>query len=215
MKNKLDNKNIELTKILFELKQTLDLHTLIGLNAKKIEEKVGKNFFAHVQHLAIKSIVIDFCKIYEEKKKNKLNSLPSIIAFIKGNKVNPLDLEVAVQFINNYGEQWDEKKHLWFFFDTIFKNFCKENIASLKALKVVRDSKIAHADDLPKMDRSLPSYASMEELLYFAIDFYEMVHKTYVGESPVSHKIDRRVFVSLHSVLEQLGHINIKTELDD
>lgn len=46
MKNKLDNKNIELTKILYDLKQSLDLYKLIALNADKINKKSGKAFGA-------------------------------------------------------------------------------------------------------------------------------------------------------------------------
>ncbi len=216
MKNKLDSKNIELTKILFDLKQALDLHTLIGLNTDKINKKAGKVFFAYVQRIAMKSYVIDICKIYEEKKKNKLNSLPSIIDFIQGSKVKPLYPELAIQFIKNNGEKIVKNDYFGGPFNAILLKFRKDNKAEFKKLKTVRDSKIAHSEDSQRKNiKNLPSYDSMEKLLHFAVDFYSLIHETYIGGYPVPHKRDKRVFASLHTILKQLGYINIKTEFDD
>ena len=101
MKNKLDEKNIELTKIIYEFKQALDIYLLIGLNTKEINKKGGKTFFAMAQQFALKVIVIDICKIFEEKKKNSLNSIPSIIDFINGTKLKPDNPNPLINFIKS------------------------------------------------------------------------------------------------------------------
>ncbi len=46
----IDEKNIELAKTLFCLRQDMDVYCLIGVNASKIEANaIGTLFFGHVQ----------------------------------------------------------------------------------------------------------------------------------------------------------------------
>ena len=65
----IDEKNIELAKILFSLRHDLDVHCLIGLNTSQIEQiGKGKFFFGHVQKRVLDSIILAICKVYEDEK---------------------------------------------------------------------------------------------------------------------------------------------------
>ncbi len=73
----LDKKNIGLAKLLYELRQDLDIYCLISANADKIKGKgIGNAFFGHLQQLALRSIAVNICKIFEEEKGYQLNSIP-------------------------------------------------------------------------------------------------------------------------------------------
>ena len=74
-----DQKNIGLAKLLYELRQDLDIYCLISVNADKIKERgVGKSFFGHLQQLALGSITLNICKIFEEEKGYELNSIRGV-----------------------------------------------------------------------------------------------------------------------------------------
>jgi hypothetical protein len=63
----IDQKNIELAKTLFCLRQDMDVHCLIAVNVPKIEANgIGTLFFGHVQKRMIESIVLAICKLYED-----------------------------------------------------------------------------------------------------------------------------------------------------
>ena len=215
MKVKLDNKNIELTKILFDIKQSLDIYKLIALNAGEINKKgIGKQFFAMTQGLAIKAYVIDICKIYEEKKRNKLNSIPEIILYIQNNDIKPIGVSPITKFAKKYEKNGNQKKDYIERVGDIVKEFISENDKYFKLYKQLRDKKLVHAEDTSGLLKTLPSYDTMEGLLFFAIDFYSMVLEAFFGGAPVDHKNDKKVFGSLHRLLKEVGYDNIKVDFD-
>ena len=215
VKCKLDDKNIGLTKILFDLKQSLDLYKLIALNASEINAKgTGKSFFATTQRLAIKSYVIDICKIFEEKKRYELNSIPEILTFIQEKQIIPIDFDPIKDFAIKNGITINQNSNYFKELNYILDNFLAENKEDFKRYKAFRDKKIAHTEDTKDRFDTLPSYDVMEKLLFFAIDFYEMIHEAYIGGIPVNHKNDKRCFDSLHKLLGKVGHNDIKVDFD-
>ncbi len=214
MINKLDTKNIELTKILYNLKQSLDLYRLISVNASKINKNAGKLFLAHAQFLALDSIVLGICKVFEENKKNKLNSIPSIIDFIQGSKVTPKHPDVIENYIRSKGEKITKRLYYGAPLKRILQDFKNKNKRHFDRFKLHRDSSVAHADDNPYSRKPLPSYDAMEKAIFFGIDFYSMIHEAFVGGCPVDHRADKRVFASLYTVLNKLEIENIKKDFD-
>ncbi len=216
MIKKLDDKNIEFTKILFEMKQNLDIYKLISLNAKEINEKgAGKTFWAIIQKATLRLFIIDVCKIYEKQKRNKLNSIPEILDFIKDNQIPFKDFEPIKIFIQNRRKSAEPKKCLESLGE-IVDEFMESNKDPLNDCKTFRDKKLVHAEDIVEVKpKNLPNYDKLEELLKFGIDFYAMVHEAFIGGFPVQHKIDKRAFASLHSILIKLGHENIKIDFID
>src|SRR5207244_2018855 len=78
----IDEKNIELAKTLFCLRQDMDVYCLIGVNASKIQANaIGTLFFGHLQKRMIECIVLAICKLYEDEKRNELNSNRQYDAF--------------------------------------------------------------------------------------------------------------------------------------
>ncbi len=216
MINKLDEKNIELTKILFDLKQSLDLHKLVVLNAEQINKNAGKSFFVHAQRLALKSFALDICKIFEEKKKNKLNSIPAIIDFIQGSNLKPKYSQIIETYIKKNGEKVTKKLSYGAPLRRIIQKFRAKNKSHFDKFKLFRDTKVAHAEDSSKTKINLlPSYDAMEKLLFFGIDFYSMIHETYIGGYPVDHKRYKRVSAGLYSILNKLGYNNVKKDFEN
>ncbi len=216
MKNKLDEKNIELTKIIYEFKQALDIYLLIGLNTKEINKKGGKTFFAMAQQFALKVIVIDICKIFEEKKKNSLNSIPSIIDFINGTKLKPDNPNPLINFIKKHKEEIKKDGCFAKPLNNILEKFKNTHEKDFNEYKTIRDTKFAHAEYNPsqKID-ALASYDTMEKILFFAIDFYSVIHESYIGGHPVQHKQERKTFAGLRTVLKNMGYNEVKTKLEN
>ena len=151
MKEKLDSKNIELTKVLFKIKQSLEVEKLLMINAKQINKKAGKTFFLHAYSLAINTSVLDICRILEVNKRYKLNSLPSVINFIEGNNIKPLHLPPIQEYCKKYKEQFTKSTCPTTAFKQIFSSFEKQHKKDLFIMKNFRDISVAHlGDDLKK-----------------------------------------------------------------
>jgi hypothetical protein len=68
----LDQKYIGLAKLLYSLRQDLDVYCLISVNARAISEiGTGQNFFGHIQRLSIEAISLNVCKIFEGQKRGQ------------------------------------------------------------------------------------------------------------------------------------------------
>lgn len=70
----IDLKNINLAKILYALRQDLDIHCLLSVNWSSIEARnAGYLFFSQVRYRAIDPIVLGVCKVYEKEDRYGLN----------------------------------------------------------------------------------------------------------------------------------------------
>src|SRR6266478_2650256 len=80
LNTKTDNKNIELLKLIAQLRDHLDLHRIIGLNVDALREsEIGDAFLGYLQKSAHESLALYICKIFESSTRNDLNSIPGII----------------------------------------------------------------------------------------------------------------------------------------
>jgi hypothetical protein len=77
----IDHKNIGLAKILFSLRQDLDIHCLIRVNGSQIDHhRPGNWFLGHVTMRALESIVLAICNIYEDENgRYELNSIQGVL----------------------------------------------------------------------------------------------------------------------------------------
>lgn len=217
--NRLDEKLIELSKTLFEIKSNLDLHKTISLNATEINAMGrGKIFFAHVQQMCLNSYVLGICKVFEIEKNNELNSLPSILKTAKNCK--PQNERPLMDFINEYRDLLGQREEYrgnpsLSDIDKIYDAFCQKYFGDDR-IKKVRDKIIAHSEYMEDITRpkDIQSYDLMEKFLFFAIDMHSSINRAYVSV-PHPLKNDRSVDSSMCGVLEKLGINNITTKFED
>jgi hypothetical protein len=220
----IDRKNINLAKLVYALRQELDIYCLIAINANNIKKHgVGKNFFNYLRNLAVASITLSICKIYEEEKTNakgytkyEVNSICGIINNLcKEFPIISNDLKFK-DFIQKYngpsvsGNPMDMLK-------LTFDHFRNEYKDDLDRFKKFRDKYAAHSEyGFP--GGNLPSYEVMEKLLTFGADFYKLVSETFISDSsvqiiPFDLNVGRTVKSSLKRLFKELGFENIKTEM--
>ena len=176
----LDSRNIELAKLIFIFKQSLDLERIIGLNVDGIlNSRCGKNFWVHVQKLALESCVINICKIYEREKNFELNSMHSILHFIKNNNLKPYSVTPIDNFLKFYkilskeGESYIENLEI------TRSDFYLKHKKSFRRFIDARNKIIAHSEAEAKLDL-LPSHAVMQEILQLGIRHTQIITKTYL-----------------------------------
>jgi hypothetical protein len=216
---KLDEKLIELSKTLFEIKANLDLHKTIGLNATRINAiGRGKKFFAHVQKVCLDSYVLGICKVFEIEKDRELNSLPSMLKTAKNCKLQ--NERPLIDFINEHRDlpcrrKGDCGNPSLSDIEKIYDMFCQKYYGDDR-IKKVRDKVVAHSEYMEDVVRpkDIQSYDLLEKFLFFAIDIYSAISRAYVSV-PHPLKNDRSVVSSMCGVLEKFGVNNIKTKFDD
>jgi hypothetical protein len=99
----IDGRNIGLLKLLYGLRQELDIFCLLSVNATTINQRgVGKNFWEHIQRLAQESIVLKICKVYEEEKTYPLNSIGGVLSHVLTESPKALDNLKIEAFIQKY-----------------------------------------------------------------------------------------------------------------
>jgi len=82
---KTNRKNVQLVKLLGQLRDHIDIHRIIGLNVDAIRGRaMGGALLGYLQKSAHESLAIYICKIYESSARNDLNSIPGIIASLAG-----------------------------------------------------------------------------------------------------------------------------------
>ena len=211
----LDERNFDLTRILYNLKQSLDLHKVIGLNAKQIESiGVGKSFFGHVQHLAKESIAINVCKLFEIQRSYPLNSIHGILRFIQDNQISYKSIEPVKNFVQKYGQQIEESNVIQAL-SLVLNDFVRKHDNDLERFKNFRNKRLAHAENIAVTRNTfLPSPAVIKEFLDFGIDFYSSVHESYMGGGPVQHEHEKRVSTSAIRLLEKIGLQDVKKEFE-
>ena len=217
MFNKLDEKNFDLFRVVFNLKRSLDVHRLISVNAAAINTAgAGKSFFAYTQSLAIESCVVNICKLVEKEKGSyQLNSIPGIIRYLKAEEIPYRNTDPISIYIQKNGLGYVKGNEI-VALESIFENFYSEHVTELERLKAFRDKRIAHAEDISVENKTaLSSYAVMEQFLHFGFDFYSMIQETYIGSGPVILEAEGRVLNGLIHLLKAHGVKDIKTDFKD
>jgi len=214
----LDNKIVELEKELYRLKCVLDIYKIIGINAKEIKAiGWGKIFFWRVQQMSLDSYALGICKVFEEEKNHELYSLPSILETAKDCK--PKNEQPLSDFVNKYRDLLKEERENPSIanVEEIYTKFYQKYFVEDTKIKNVRNKIIAHPEYIEEAMRpkNLPSYDTMEKILFFAIDMHSAVSNAYLVVYPHPIKNDERVFSSTLAVLEKCGVSNVKTKFND
>lgn len=199
---KTDKKNIELIKLVAQLRDHIDIHRIIGLNVDSLQNSdISNAFIGYLQKAAQESLAIYFCKIFESSTRNELNSIPGIIdslpptAFALGQRT------ALVAFGKKYGndtERTEAKSHL----KKTFGLFCDIHSGTLDRLKEFRDTIGAHSDSKANLD-SLPSHAEFETLYSFAVEFYGLVSRFIISAGPAM--VPRQAGKGLVKLMESMG----------
>lgn len=209
----IDRKNIDLAKVVFGLRQDLDVHAMLAGNWNMIKERsFGIPFFTQVRYRALDSIVLGVCKIYENEKRNRLNSIDAIVTELCKLKPKSLDDAAMNTFLKTYKRSLNKKSQAKALRSTL-DQFRSKYSAELKSFRIARDKVIAHTE-YDALIKTVPSYDVMERLFEFAADFYATITSSFVGGSPDDLRKNRPVRTSLRRLLSEIGLSNLKIDIE-
>lgn len=179
LNSKTDAKNIQLLKLLAQLRDHIDMHRTIGLNVQALQEsQISGALLGYLQKSAHESLAIYICKIFEASPRNDLNSIPGVIESIPAVPVSGM----LVAFGRRYGHDAAPSDAKSYLKDTLAR-FRDAHSESLSRLKDFRDTIGAHSDYRADIT-SLPSHAEFEALFNFAKNFYEVVSSSIIEIEP-------------------------------
>jgi hypothetical protein len=200
--DKTDLKNIELVKQLSILRNHIDVHRIIGLNADDVREaEISSAFADYLRAAALNGLTMHICKIYERSGRNDLNSIPGIIDSLPSRKPTEAERKALAEFGAKYLNTATPENVKTFLLGTfgLLSGLASE---SLSKLKQYRDTIGAHSDHNAKQD-ALPSHDEFERLYDFALDFYNVVSKAILKIGPA--KPPRTAGDGLVRTLKSLG----------
>lgn len=199
---KTDWKNIGLAKLIYRLRQDIDLHRLITLNADNLKTKgISDAFMGHVQQLSLESIVVGICKIYEYESKYELNSISGVINSIPQIAITQELLIVLKNYGEKYGYCGIPQNTTTYLRDTL-ECFKKQHEPALNRFKEFRDKVAVHNEYKISIDR-LPSHGEFEAYFAFARDFYFLISDSLID---VGHAlIGRQVSMGFINLMKMIG----------
>ena len=204
--------NIELGKMIYCAKHSLDIYLLIADNATKLKKSGASKLWSYFQRLVLNDISINICNIFNNPKVVGYyqNNIKRIIEVIRNNNVNPKCAVGLEEFIKRYSEylgintngvSGDE-------FISLSEKFIIKNKDSLKQIKTFRDEKLAHNDKKSQV-LTTASINDMVALTNFAIDFYKTIYDAFIGNvMPHDFHNDTRIKHSLSKIFTRLGYIS-------
>ena len=210
--SKTDEKNIQLLKLLAQLRDHIDIHRIIGLNGAALREsQISGALLGYLQKSAHESLAIYICKIFESSTRNELNSIPGIIESIPAIPIS----EIQSRKLAVFGEKYDHAEvptDAKSYLRDIFELFRVAHSESLDRLKEFRDTIGAHTDYRADITL-LPSHAEFESLFSFAKDFYEVISWSIIesGAAVIPGVVGRN-FISL---LATVGVNDAKFDFED
>jgi AbiU2 len=209
---KTDDKNIELSKLLTQLRAHIDLERIIALNDAALRDgKISRAFLGYLQKTALESLAIYFCKIFESSTRNDLNSIPGIIESLPAIRLSEVQKGQFAAFGKKYGNYVapiEARSYL----KASFGLFCGIHCDSLDRLKEFRDTVGAHSDSEASID-ALPSHAEFETFFGFANDFYELVSRSVNNVGP--GMIPRTVGHGYIRIMESMGYEGLRFDFDE
>jgi hypothetical protein len=183
LNSKTDFKNIQLLKLLAQLRDHIDMHRIIGLNVAELQDsQMSGALLGYLQKSAHESLALYFGKVFEESSRNDLNSIPGIIESMPAAPLTEIQRRKLAAFGSKYGHDavpGDARSYLK---DT-FGRFRDAHSQPIDRLKKFRDRIGAHSDYRANIT-SLPSHAEFEALFGFAKDFYEVVADSIIASGP-------------------------------
>jgi hypothetical protein len=207
----IEQKNIELAKLVWALKQELDILRLIDVNVDNIEKRgVGKQFFWYLRRLAITAITLSICKIYEDEKRSyEFNSICGIINNLCKESLADLEELKFEDFAQKYNGFEDGTPPMNLLKLT-FKKFRERYNDELFKFKTFRDKYAAHSEYGFAIS-SLPSYEVMVNLYSFASDFCELIYRQFIKRIFIKDLNLKVTKNSLKRLFQELGVNDIKT----
>ena len=207
-----DRKNVELLKLIAQLRDHIDIYRIIGLNIADLRETdISGAFLGYFQKTAQESLAIYICKVFESSTRNELNSIPGIIESLP---LIHLSIEQKREFAifgksyGNVSEPTEARSYL----KGTFGLFCRLHHESLERLKKFRDTIGAHSDS--KADsKALPSLAEFEIFFGFASDFYGLISHSICDVVPAL--VPRKAGAGFLRMIQALGVKAPKFDFDD
>jgi hypothetical protein len=211
MNRNLDPKNVALVKLVYRLRQDIDLYRVVGLNADSLRQAgVGVGFWSYLQQLAHESVALTICRIYEKEQRYPLNSIPSIINILPC-ECSIDEISAVLKFSRKFGTIKDVTS-VREILAAVFESVCRDHAESLQKLKIYRDKFGAHSEDGAEL-KPLPSLAEFESLFEFANEFYRLVSDTLLGFGPAP--IVETVGRSAVMVMARLGIQNPRFDFEE
>ena len=211
LNSKTDIKNIQLLKLLAQLRDHIDIHRIIGLNVADLQEsQISGALLGYLQKSAHESLALYFSKIFEASSRNDLNSIPGIIESIPAAPSTEMQKRKLAAFGSKYGHEAvpaDARSYL----TATFARFRDAHLQPIARLKEFRDTIGAHSDYRANIT-SLPSHAEFETLFGFAKDFYEVVAESIIASGPAV--IPRAVGHGFVRLIEVLGVTDPKFDFE-
>ncbi len=211
-----DEKTTELSKLVHELRQHIDLEKLIGLNAEALNEHGGSgHFWGHVQKSAQDDIALTVCKIFEEETdRYGRSSIPAIIDELASGP-HPERLEDGVtRFCGSWGirrDGADVKASL----DISRRKFQADHEASFTRLKLLRNKKVAHSQYPVPQIAALPSHAEYDLIFKFSDEMRRLLADIFSDGELHLLPIDPFVSRGLVALLKKLGVEDPKDDFPD
>jgi hypothetical protein len=182
-RSKIQGKTRELGRLVYSLRQEIDVFRVLGLNADEINGvAVGRKFWGYTHRLSHAAIATSICKIYEKastwRNRHELNSIWGIIDTLgPGRSYPPAKLLAVRQFGRKYGSN----RICQFPSDYLaarVRIFERKHARALKRLRKFRNKHAVHSQ-YGFVLRSLASHVEYEALFHFAYDFYCMTRLTF------------------------------------
>ena len=209
--SKADARNVELLKLIAQLRDHLDIHRIIGLNLGKLREsRMSAALLGYFQKSAHEALAIYICKIFESSARNELNSIPGIMESLPTLSLSDVQKRDFAAFGRKYGNHAPPTEAVSYLKGT-FGLFGGMHSGSLRRLKLFRDSIGAHSDSKAAI-KSLPSHAEFQSFFDFANDFYQLVAGYINGVGPAM--IPRAVGHGFIRLMESLGAQGAKFDFD-
>ena len=207
-----DIKNIELVKLIAQLRDHIDIYRIIGLNNAALRKTdVSSAFLGYFQKSAQESLTIYICKIFESSTRNELNSIPGIIEslpFIRLSVEQKREFAIFGKRYENHSEPIEAMPYL----KGTLGLFCGLHFESLERLKKFRDTIGAHSDSKAAI-KALPSLAEFEIFFSFARDFYGLVSRSICNVGPAL--VPRQAGPGFLRIIQALGVQAAKFDFDD
>jgi len=208
---KTDKKNVELIKLIAQLRDHIDIHRIIGLNLDALRKgEISGAFLGYLQKAAQESLAIYFCKIFESSTRHEQNSISGIIDSLPPRALSVEQSSELLTFGKKYGNQAEPTEVKSYLKET-FGLFSIIHSGSLDRLKEFRDTIGAHSDSNAAIE-SLPSHAEFESLYSFAADFYGIVSRSIINTGPAT--VPRKAGRGLVRLMESMGVQNAKFDFD-
>ena len=199
---KTEKKNIELLKLVAQLRDHIDIHRIIGLNVDSLQNSdISNVFIGYLQKVAQESLAIYFCKTFESSTRNELNSISGIVDSLPQTTLAHEQKAAFFAFGKKYGNDTEPTEAKSYLKQT-FSLFCGIHSGTLDRLKEFRDTIGAHSDSRAAID-SLPSHAEFEALYSFAADFYGLVSRSVINAGPAM--VPRQAGKGLVKLMESMG----------